>query len=94
MKPLELIAYPLDMSFPRGYVLPRDTRVTFRAAERMAREKRLTNAELAAEYWKQEPVPDRVMECMGVSDPAHDEALEKVAILHRFATLPHYDEVT
>ena len=88
MKPLELIAYPLDTSFPRGYVLPRDTRITVRAAERIAKNKRFTAAELAAELWHSiasyyalVPSPEAVMEA------------SRNRTIERFATLPHYDEV-
>lgn len=86
LKPLELTIYPLDPSFPAGYKLPRDTRITHRAANRMATEKRLTSAEVAAEYWRASSGADEVN-----YDRRFDE--ESInGILHRFATLPHYDE--
>lgn len=98
MKPLELTVYPLDPTFPAGYKLPRDTRITFAAANRMAKEKRLTSVELAAEYWRYEsniwealakmpepPTPEAVM--------AGEEWNRRAEIVERFATLPHADEV-
>lgn len=51
-----------------------------------AANKHLTDAELAAEYWQS-----------GYTDVRYDredEDLEPIPeIIHRFATLPHYDEV-
>lgn len=71
---------------------------TDRAAEVKLRErKRLTDAELAAEYWCEEKslgdVRDWIKTSPGykVLEPV---LLERVLTLHRFATLPHYDEVT
>lgn len=53
--------------------------------------KRLTDAELAAEYWK---ASERVRSC---AHPAlkvqRANALAKLQTLHRFAIHPHYDEV-
>lgn len=98
MKPFELTVYPLDPAFPAGYKLPRDTRITFAAANRMAKEKRLTSVELAAEYWRYEsniwealakmpepPTPEAIM--------AGEEWNRRAEIVERFATLPHADEV-
>lgn len=87
MKPLVLNIYPLDPSFPRGYVLPRDTRVTFAAANRAAKEKHLTAAECAAEYFKARD------QCLIEIRPGAFEFDESMAeTLHRFATLPHASE--
>ena len=98
MKDLELTAYPLDPAFPAGYKLPRDTRITFAAANRMAKEKRLTSVELAAEYWRYEsniwealakmPEPPTLEAVM-----AGEEWNRRAEIVERFATLPHADEV-
>lgn len=103
MKPLDLIAYPLESTFPRGYVLPRDTRIVFRAAERMARAKRFAEAELAAEHWHsvareaESELRSRLATGnVGVADHyqrINIESAPQTEILHRFATLPHYDEV-
>lgn len=54
-------------------------------ADRMSQAKRLTDAELAAEYWQADYADVRF--------DREDEDLEPIPeILHRFATLPHYDE--
>lgn len=84
MKPLELTVYPLDPAFPAGYKLPRDSRVTYRAANRMAVEKRLTPAECAAEYWK---ARDQCLIEIRANHFELDEAMAET--LHRFARLPH-----
>jgi hypothetical protein len=91
-KPLELTIYPLDLSFPAGYVLPRDSRVTFRAANRIARDKRLTDAELAAEYHGQ-AARVALIEDSSPHNSAGPSAYRKLETLHRFATLPHHDEL-
>lgn len=96
-KPLELTAYPLDLGFPSGYVLPRDTRVTFRAANRMAHEKRFTPAELAAEAWAARAAFDRtsfneISSGDEFSDKRWAYVTDRLNTLYRFATLPHYDE--
>ena len=83
LKPLELTVYPLDPAFPRGYNLPRDTRTTYRAADRMAKEKRLTGPELAADYW---------LAMSGLLYGHGKVARKQRDTLRRFATLPHYDE--
>lgn len=99
MKPLELTAYPLDTNFPRGYKLPRDTRITIRAADRMAVEKRLTTPELAAEY--ESARCDYLLQVQAGNYWAPlgdtwsgepDDVLNRAMTLLRFATLPHYDE--
>lgn len=96
LKPLELTVYPLELTFPAGYKLPRDTRITFNAANRMAEQKRLTNAELAAEYWRACLVSDVIK--LGSEMPEHlatldyETANRYAHTMHRFATLPHHDE--
>lgn len=103
MKPLELTVYPLDPAFPAGYKLPRDTRITFAAANRMAKEKRLTSVELAAEYWRaqddvscaDDPSGSKPGTWPNGYDRENGQFLDdaRLETLERFATLPHYDEV-
>lgn len=67
-----------------------DTRESMIARNNRNNPKRLTNAELAAEYWCSEwrkVTPE-------TSDAVKILSAERAEILHRFATLPHYDEVT
>jgi len=56
----------------------------------VAVDKRFTDAELAAEYWR--------AKYSGVMAEKHgglrDENRAKIATVERFYTLPHYDEVT
>ena len=98
MKPLELTIYPLDMTFPAGYRLPRCSYVTRRAADRMAEEKRLTTAELSAEYWRASEDFGTVSEgyrwdgITGKWDPSETPAQNRLNTLERFATLPHASE--
>jgi len=54
----------------------------------MSQDKRFTDAELAAEVWRQESQVTTV-EAMG-GTPIRNVAALKT--LHRFATLPHYDQ--
>ena len=100
MKPLKLTVYPLDPAFPRGYKLPRDTRITFAAANRMAKEKRLTSVELAAEY--ESARCDAMLmhhanyywAPLGDTWSSEPEAIDRRAqTLLRIARAPHYDEV-
>ena len=83
MKSLVLEVFPLNPSFPRGYVLPRDTRITFAAANRGAKEKHLTPAELAAEYHQQAAYT----ECWtNRTTAAHDQTnRDRLHTLRRFA---------
>jgi len=64
-------------------------------------EKRLTDAELAAEYWRHNGDTDAVCEGLRVKTfgglianglLAEDLMKARLATLERFATLPHYDE--
>ncbi|WP_427017849.1 hypothetical protein ACQCSX_04340 [Pseudarthrobacter sp. P1] len=96
-EPLVLTVYPLDPSFPAGYKLPRDTRITYRAANKAAREKRFTDAELAAESWRAEadwrnayryaPIPGT-----GTWSPSIYAADDRNNTMRRFATKPDYDQ--
>lgn len=99
LKPLELTIYPLELTFPAGYKLPRDMRITYRAADRMAAEKRLTEPELAAEYESARcdamlmSYADYFWAPLGdtwSSDPATID--RRAQTMLRFATLPHYNE--
>jgi hypothetical protein len=107
VKPLELTVWARNENYPGasnvvyehpdGLVAVGDL---FVDAE--AHEKRLTDAELAAEYWAlySEYVrgasnllhcQERYMEAAGKS---FQEADLKCRVLHRFATLPHFDEAS
>lgn len=60
--------------------------------------KRLTDAELAAEWHYQDNRCGQKLEGYGVSHDgssmgSEDDEIEKLRIAYRFATLPHYDEV-
>ena len=102
LKPLELTIYPLELTFPAGYKLPRDTRISYRAADRMAAEKRLTEPELAAEYHRARDDDFAICEGLNWGDQCEGwttfeaAALARTATLLRFATLPHAldEEVT
>jgi hypothetical protein len=56
----------------------------------VAKDKRFTDAELAAEYWKAKESVTFVHATRGT--PIRTRRM--LAILERFATLPHFDEVT
>lgn len=90
MKDLELTVYPLDPSFPRGYKLPRDTRITFVAANRMAKAKHLTSTELAAEWWKSVATAPVLHESGRTAFAKREIGIAK--ILECFATHPHASE--
>ncbi|NKG21077.1 hypothetical protein [Paeniglutamicibacter terrestris] len=95
---LVLTVYPLDMSFPIGYRLPRDTRVTLAHVNRWAREKHLGDAELAAEYQRARGLYE--MECAAAFEAGVPEEIDphvqwikaRLLAIHRFATLPHASE--
>lgn len=106
MKPFELTVYPIVDRIPDGPGIVTRIYGTEHGgiydwqAERMAKEKRLTNAELAAEYesarcdallvqatghyWQS-------IECTWSQDTERVNERERTLI--RFETLPHYDEV-
>lgn len=54
----------------------------------VAVDKRFTDAELAAEYWQE----GRVLLTKEQSAGERFDRIVRWAVLHRFATLPHYDE--
>lgn len=87
MKPLTLTIYPLDPSFPRGYVLPRDTRITYAAANRASARKHLTDTELAAEYHQQAAYTTYWEHRTTAAHTATNQ--DRLETLRRFATLPH-----
>jgi hypothetical protein len=86
-KPLELTMYPIwENGFGDFYADKEDpmrpTRVDFEVFR-----KRLTDTELAAEYW-------RAGDGMAEVNYDRDGSAEPITkILYRFATLPSYDEV-
>jgi hypothetical protein len=106
MRDLELTVYPR-----RGretYVLP-PPRLCLGAAavDRLSRDKRLTDAETAADYWGLRAMLDGGLVtshdltipwsagCRPIRDymtPAGKRIREQVDTLLRFAMLPHYDE--
>lgn len=62
----------------------------------VATDKRFTDAELAAEFWRSEHDYERAFHGMryacGNWPHSKFEAYERVAIVERLANLPHYDE--
>lgn len=93
-KPLELTVYEKEPGLygrepryhsPDGFWAYPESHVDGYAAE-----KRFTDAELAAEVWRQEAQVTTV-EAMGGTPVRNIGALKT---LHRFATLPHFDEVS
>jgi len=65
----------------------------------VAVDKRFTDAELAAEWHYQDNRCGQVCEGYGVAHDgssmgAEEDEIEKLRLVYRFATLPHYDEVT
>jgi hypothetical protein len=95
-KPLELNVYPIwgDESLYAdlpGHHWP--TNVGYEVYR-----KRLTEAELAAEWHKQDNHCGQVLEGYGIAyngEPLDTEEveIERLHIVYRFATLPHHDEV-
>lgn len=97
MKPLELVIYPplpfsLRMAVAVFHTIP--------PGLSEMKSKRLTGAELAAEYWRADG--DQFAICEGITwegqvgewPTGEKAALHRQRILERFATMPHYDEVT
>jgi hypothetical protein len=56
--------------------------------------KRLTDAELAAEFWKAKERCMFVSAFSGMSISPDSPSAREAITLHRFATLPSYDEAT
>lgn len=98
-KPLELTVFHRDEDgdyrHPLGFWIPQVD------VDHWAEAKNFSDAELTAEYWASYAeyvreasnvlhCQERYMEAAGAS---FQEADRKARILHRFATLPHYDEV-
>jgi hypothetical protein len=84
-KPLELTIYPKWNGYYRGAdELPIANTL---AADSWSSAKRLTEPELAAEYWY---AIGRYATQSGIASAAR--WLEEARTMHRFATLPHYDE--
>ena len=84
-KPLDLTAYDLE-AFPHLVAKARAT----------TRRKRLTDAELAAEYWFMDAVmADQTARAASAGYVAPGDVLSARAdfeVIKRFATRPHYDE--
>jgi hypothetical protein len=101
MKALELNVYPktTHSASLTLYAVGRDTHYTLAGADKMAREKRLTDAELAAEFWQ--ACDERTRDAGNILGGQHNNpyaqkafqtSIDRAKILHRFATIPHYDE--
>lgn len=88
MKALELTVYPVLERPSRGADIMA-YRSQFIDESLLIQAKRFTDAELAAEVWRQEAQVTTV-EAMG-GTPVRNLAV--LNTIHRFATLPHYDEV-
>ncbi|WP_104087081.1 hypothetical protein [Arthrobacter sp. GMC3] len=96
MKALALTIYP-KLQYPRSghEIMPYRER---KLRENMLRKaKRLTDAELAAEYYKARAAYEKTkFNELSSGDDFTDERWamveEPLNIIHRFATLPHYDE--
>ena len=110
MKALELTVYPLLEKVGRnarpGYIIGKRG-VSVAEAFRAGLAKRLTDAELAAEYWGVRATLEGALitahdmtrpwrsDCASIRDSMTDKGKrirEQVDTLLRFATLPHYDE--
>lgn len=86
-KPLELVIFP-KLERPRTGAEIMPFREQFRTERELRLSKRLTDAELAAEYWKAAESVAFITAMGGTPI----RAWRKLAILRRFATLPHHDE--
>jgi hypothetical protein len=95
MKALELTVYPR-----RGretYVLPHPAHcLGASAVDRLSQQKRLTDAELAAEYWRLRlkvcASGNRDMKAKGHFCIEWQAAHDELDTMQRFLELPHYDE--
>lgn len=101
-KPFELTVFPSEQECSCCgpiFTMPDGEVVRAYQADNMARQKRLTDAELAAEYWRSRE--DFVCIVEGIRwESMCDEwrlgegsAIDRKFTLESFATLPHYDEV-
>ena len=91
MDPLELTIYPFqNEQYPSGYRIKRDGFITRIGATRRAEPKHLTDAELAAEWWRSE----RDLTIHWYDAMACSYLTRECATLLRFATHPHYYEET
>lgn len=81
MKPLELTIYP-KLERPRRGADIMAYRSQFIDEQLVIQAKRFTDAELAAEYFRQ------------AGSRFETKSSGWLITLHRFATLPHYDEVS
>ena len=95
MRALELTVYECDEDGdyldPQGYFHAQGI------VDVHARVKRLTDAELAAEWQYQDNRCGQKCEGYGVAHDgssmgSEEDEIEKLRIVYRFATLPHYDE--
>ena len=100
MKPLELQVFPL-LKRPRyGYGID-PYREQWKRERKVILSKRLKDAELAAEYYAQDAQcrHEQWIETVRGDDDYEDweramqsRMYDRLSALHRFATLPHYDE--
>lgn len=95
-KPLELTWYEQDET--GDYIHPDNYFINSIDVDDWTEYKRLTDAELAAEHWCEfsealwwAPERGRIHTEQG---KLHADAEARTVILERFATTPHYDEVT
>jgi hypothetical protein len=101
MKALELTVYPIWDAGDGDLYADRDdhqhpTRVDFEVYR-----KRLTEPELAAEFWQ--ACDERTRDAGNILSGQHENpyaqkafqtSIDRAKTLHRFATRPHYDEAT
>ena len=93
MKALELVVYPR-----RGretYVIPPPRHsLGAVAVDRLSQQKRLTEGELAADYYRTAWLHENsIAENDGYDGTAETRAFRRqTLVIYRFATLPHYDE--
>jgi hypothetical protein len=96
-KPLELTIFPrLERPRTGAEIMPFWEQWRREAA--LQGSKHLTDADLAAEFHQQDYYCGQKLEGYGVAHNgdslgSEEEEIERLRILYRFATLPHYDEV-
>lgn len=94
--PSALSLEEIQRAMPR----PGDTRASMTARNNSNNPKRLTSAECAAEYWRNEGELNHISEgyrwedMTGGWSSGENDARLRDQTLERFATLPHSDEVT